>query len=269
MPEISVITPVYNGSKFLEDLIQNIKLQKNINLEHIVIDDGSSDNGQTRDILKKYQHLKWWSRQNKGQYPTLNEGIQAAVGEWILIISADDLMASDIALNDLLKCAKDNIKVDAVIGKTILIDEESKIINSYGRPNELSPTWINYYYLLIQHCSMIVSRKFIFDNNLFFDEGLKYTGDWDWIIRIIKKGNIKFLDKDISKYRLHSFQTRSIISKAQLNNEDIVILKRYNSSIFLRKIIVNFYRVKKILYIFMLHGPVEAVKTGYDWIVKS
>ena len=48
------------------------------NFEHIVIDDGSQDDGKTAANLKRFNHLKRWNRENKGQYATMNEGLIAA-----------------------------------------------------------------------------------------------------------------------------------------------------------------------------------------------
>jgi glycosyltransferase involved in cell wall biosynthesis len=62
-PLVSIMTPVYNGSKYIEELILSVKSQDYTEIEHIVIDDGSADNGATVDILKRYPHVRWWSRE--------------------------------------------------------------------------------------------------------------------------------------------------------------------------------------------------------------
>ncbi|MBE3118290.1 MAG: glycosyltransferase, partial [Candidatus Atribacteria bacterium] len=92
LPLVSIITPVYNGAAFIEELILSVQRQDYPNIEHIIIDDGSRDDGATIAILKRYPHLRWWSRENKGQYATMNEGLEAAKGEFVCFISADDLL---------------------------------------------------------------------------------------------------------------------------------------------------------------------------------
>ena len=82
LPLVSIVTPVYNGSLYLEEFIRSVLAQDYPRIEHIVIDDGSTDGGATVEILKRFPHLRWWSRENKGQYPTMNEGFAAADGRF-------------------------------------------------------------------------------------------------------------------------------------------------------------------------------------------
>jgi len=88
-PRISVITPVWNGSAYLVPLIESVLQQDYPHYEHIVIDDGSTDEGATVAILQQYKHLRWWSHANKGQYETQNDGLKAATGDIVVIISSD------------------------------------------------------------------------------------------------------------------------------------------------------------------------------------
>src|SRR5215207_4022064 len=88
---VSIITAVRNGAPYLESLIESVLAQDYTNFEHIIIDDGSDDNDATVSILKRYPHIRWWSCENKGQYATQNEGLVAAKGSIVGIISADDV----------------------------------------------------------------------------------------------------------------------------------------------------------------------------------
>jgi len=259
VPLISIITPVYNGSIYLEPLIQSIQDQCHRRIEHILINDGSTDDGATVAILAKYPHLKWWSRQNKGQYATLNEGIDAAIGDWLLIISADDMLAGSDSLSELLILARNAGEFDAIYGRTMMVNDNGVEISDRGRPDESSPKWLNYHFLVIHHCSLLVSRKFIISNKLYFDTSLKYTGDWDWIIRIIKLGRIGYFNHIVSKYRLHEQQTRQSVCHKKLIAEDEIVLLRHGSFLIIHKLIVLFFRLKKFMLIFSKDGFSSAV----------
>jgi glycosyltransferase involved in cell wall biosynthesis len=254
LPLISVLTPVYNGAQYLDELIQSIKNQDYPRVEHIIIDDGSTDGGKTKAVLEKYPHLKWWSRENKGQYATLNEAIDSANGDWICIISADDLLAGPHVFSELMNRAKQSSSFDAIFGRTSLINERSAEIAPCGRPDESAPIWMNYYFLVIHHCSLLVTRKFIMANNLYFDSLLKFTGDWDWIIRILKNGKVGYFDIVVSRYRIHEKQTRQVATQRLLEVEDKLVMSHYGSSMAIRKLIITYYRLKKLVIIIANDG---------------
>lgn len=259
-PLISVITPVYNGAQYLDDLIQSVQNQDHPRIEHIVIDDGSTDDGATIAVLEKYPHLKWWTRPNKGQYATLNEGFDAAQGDWICIISADDLLASPTVFSELLSRAGNADKFDAIYGRTALMNDAGAEVFARGRPDESAPKWLNYHFLTIHHCSLLVSRKFIIGNKLYFDTSLKYTGDWDWVLRILNIGRSGYFDVVVSKYRIHEQQTRQTVTRRDLVAEDKLVLARHGSSLILHMLIITYFRFKKFCMILFEGGWVAAVE---------
>ena len=258
---ISVITPVYNGSQYLEALIQSVQAQTHPRIEHIVIDDGSNDSGATLAVLARHPHVRWWTRPNRGQYATLNEGLSAASGDWICIISADDLLAAPTAFARLLAEADHGKQFDAIYGRTELMDESgTPIVESSVRPDESSPKWLNYHFLAIHHCSMLVARRFVNARRLFFDTSLRFTGDWDWIIRILRAGRTRYVDVPVSRYRLHEQQTRQTARRADLVEEDRKVLARYGSSYLLHRLVINYIRLRKLITILISEGIGSAWK---------
>jgi cellulose synthase/poly-beta-1,6-N-acetylglucosamine synthase-like glycosyltransferase len=79
-PRITLVTPVYNGIRYIEETIRSIVYQGYPNLEYIMVDGGSSDG--TVDIIRKYEkHISWWiSRRDKGVYDALNTGFSRSTG---------------------------------------------------------------------------------------------------------------------------------------------------------------------------------------------
>jgi glycosyltransferase involved in cell wall biosynthesis len=86
--KISVLTPSYNSGAWIERAIQSVLHQDYDNIEHIVVDGGSSDN--TLDILKRYDHLKWMSEKDQGQSDGMNKAFQMSTGDIIVYLNADD-----------------------------------------------------------------------------------------------------------------------------------------------------------------------------------
>lgn len=96
IPKVSVITVVLNGAKHLEQTILSVLDQNYPNLEHIIIDGGSTDG--TIEIIKKYEDkLAYWrSEKDQGLYDALNRGLMVAQGDWVLVLGADDRLLPNV-----------------------------------------------------------------------------------------------------------------------------------------------------------------------------
>jgi glycosyltransferase involved in cell wall biosynthesis len=229
-PLVSIITPVYNGAKYLEILIESVWTQDYHNIEHVIIDDGSTDDDATVAILRKYPHLHWWSHENKGQYATLNEGLEEARGELVCFISADDMMAPGA-----VRCAVEFMQAhpnyDGVYGAFFWIDEHG----AHHRAQNIidhAPLKLFRYYTFISHASLYVRKDYLFINALRFDASLQYVGDYDWILRIIESGaRIGYASKNFSFLRSHQEQTSNRNALA-MSKERKLMLRRHGISPF-------------------------------------
>jgi len=91
-PQLSIITPVFNGSRFIEGCIQNVVGQNCNDLEHIIVDGGSRD-GSVEIIsryAKQYPHVRCVSEPDRGQSDAMNKGIEIASGRILGILNVDD-----------------------------------------------------------------------------------------------------------------------------------------------------------------------------------
>jgi glycosyltransferase involved in cell wall biosynthesis len=91
-PLISVITPVYNAISSIERCIRSVLEQPYDNVEHILVDGGSTDG--TLDIISQYEtKLDYWvSGPDAGIYDAMNKGINLARGDWLYFLGADDIL---------------------------------------------------------------------------------------------------------------------------------------------------------------------------------
>jgi len=87
-PRISIVTPCLNRAGFIADAVESVLAQDYPDVEHIVMDGGSTDG--TLDVLAKYPHLKVTSGPDRGLYDALNLGIAQATGEIVGHLNSDD-----------------------------------------------------------------------------------------------------------------------------------------------------------------------------------
>lgn len=216
-PLVSIITPVYNGAAYLVQLIESVRLQDYPNVEHIIIDDGSIDGGATVAVLEKYPYLRWWSRENRGQYRTMNEGLEAARGEFICFISADDIMA-DGAIRTAVNFLIDHPENDAVYGVTGYISENDKPLSIKYFVRYASLKYYPYF-AHVQHCSLYISRNFLLNKNLMFNAEIQFVGDYDWILRLLKADiGLGFVDNVLSLVRVHERQI-SALNRSEMTED--------------------------------------------------
>ncbi|WP_316735283.1 glycosyltransferase family 2 protein [Pedobacter aquatilis] len=90
-PLVSVITVTYNASEFISKCIDSVKAQTYPNIEHVIIDGGSTDN--TLELVDGRVEF-WISEEDKGIYDAMNKSVQFAKGRWILFLGADDTLLS-------------------------------------------------------------------------------------------------------------------------------------------------------------------------------
>ncbi len=205
-PLVSIITPVFNGAEYMDELIQGVLNQSYSKIEYLIIDDGSQDEGATISILKKYPHLRWWSRENKGQYPTMNEGLLEAKGEIVCFISADDLISQD-AVESVIGYFNSHLDLDGVFGITRYVDQTGRLM-AYPAPFQKAPISFVPYFAHIPHCSLYIKKASLLRHKLLFDPSLKYVGDFEWMIRISRSGlKIGRINYELSRVRLHENQT--------------------------------------------------------------
>jgi len=92
IPKVSIIIPVYNGANFLSEAIDSALSQTYKNIEIIVVNDGSNDDGATEGIAKQYgDKIRYYVKPNGGVSSALNLGIQKMTGDYFSWLSHDDL----------------------------------------------------------------------------------------------------------------------------------------------------------------------------------
>ncbi len=174
-PLVSVIVPVFNGAVYLDAALQSVWRQEIVNLQLIVIDDGSTD--ETPEIIARYgTAVTAISQVNQGPAAARNAGLRQAGGEFVAFLDADDEWI-DGRLNRQLEYLRQNPTVDVVQGQIQYIRQ----INERWQPHD-EPFFA---------LSLVTGlfRRQVFEHIGLLDTSLPYCEDVDWFFRA-QKANV-------------------------------------------------------------------------------
>lgn len=217
MNRVSIIVPVYNTSKYLKKCLNSLIEQTYENIEIIVVDDGSKDNSLeiAKEIAKKDNRIKIYSKENGGLSSARNYGIQKSSGKYIGFIDSDDY-ASKNMFSTLIEMLEDNNAQIAVCGWYLV---ENDIIRECNFKSERKVlTSEQAMDMLLNHVSFdnFACNK-LFDKNLFenikFPEG-KFLEDLYTIYKLINKSDKIVVDSTpLYYYVLHENSITSNLNK--------------------------------------------------------
>jgi glycosyltransferase involved in cell wall biosynthesis len=200
---ISIILPVFNTDKYLQQSIESILNQTFTDFELIIIDDGSTDN--SLKIIQSFDdnRIKIIQNQtNQGISTSLNKSIDLAQGKYIARMDADDISMPE-RLKKQVAFLEKNPTIDLVGSSVEFIDAYDNSKNSFDIRdyNQEMLDCLLIFTCPIYHptimCKSELLRQFKYDK---FYEGLE---DWELWTRIIETKNIINLPDVLLKYRLH------------------------------------------------------------------
>ena len=213
---VSIITPVFNAERFLEETIQSVLEQTYEKWEMILIDDSSTDNSQ--EIIAKYKimdkRIKGFKlAKNSGAAVARNKGLEEAEGRYIAFLDSDDLWKKN-KLKEQLKFMKQN-NIFFSYTNYDLMNELGEKMNKTVKP--ISP--IDYKELLkgnsIGCLTVIIDQKKIGEFKMPL---LRKGQDYATWLNILRKGNVAYkIDKNLAIYR---------VVKDSLSRNKISALKR-------------------------------------------
>ena len=232
---LSIITPVYNGERFIESCIQVVINQVCSSIEHIIVDGGSTD--QTVKIIKQYAehypHIRWISEKDKGQSDAMNKGIAMARGEVIGILNVDDYYEPNV-LCRIYQLMKFLPQPSLIVGNCNVWDDENNLlfvnkpaklkINELLLGNEINHHPVNpsaYFYHVSLHQKIG-----------FYDVHEHYALDLDFLFRAVQQAKVKYINETWGNYRLiKGTKTFNDIKSGQCVKRMEKILRRHRNQL--------------------------------------
>ena len=235
--DVSIIVPIYNVEKYLEQCIDSLLKQTLENIEIVLVDDGTPDNSGkiADDYGKKYDNIKVIHQKNSGLGSARNTGLLYATGKYIGFVDSDDWVQCSM-YNNLFKKAVENnadivfgghrdvingrvarIKPHPLSGKTILDKNEILNVRKNLFGHSINDTTLEAYpmrvWTAIYRRDFLLKNKIMFENILSEDtifnlsaykyaNVISFTGDTDYCYRQDNQPSIMktFSEKKLDQY---------------------------------------------------------------------
>ena len=236
-PKISIVIPAYNASNYLAEAIDSALAQTYQNIEIIIVNDGSKDDGATERIALSYgDKIRYIYKENGGSSSALNVGIANMTGEWFSWLSHDDLYLPDklgtqVAYLNNLKIDREDISKHILFSDSAMIDASGQIIRksivgNAAKVAEKIATLPHNGYLVAEPtayifhgCSCLIHKDAFADIGC-FDEGLRYLNDVELWFRLYSSGyHVHFIPEVLVQGRVHRAQVSQTIGYSYHNPE--------------------------------------------------
>lgn len=277
--KVSVIVPIYNGEKFLDETIKSILNSDLKELQVVLIDDGSKDKSSEicKSFVKERDNILYIQKENGGIVSARNKGLQAATGEYICFCDQDDLVNVDmystlleqIEINtcDIAFCGTsryingESVPLENFRDKVITKEEiEKEIIEPilfYGTDLGANPSerWVGSIWKCMIKRELIINNKILFrryvdfeDDLLFFLDTvlhaekictLSYMG-YNWRINLNSETyNWKYISEFDKKYTLFTNDVCQMLLSAECSQSNIDNYKAYQLCSMMEQLVLN------------------------------
>lgn len=210
-PLVSIVIPVYNSEKYIEETILSVQNQQYINFECIILNDGSTD-GSSEIIKRRISddaRFSFFEQANKGLSASRNILIDKSNGKYIQFLDSDDVLSTNKIFRQVEKL---NESLHSVLSYTNFYFGEVENINKVHsnldklelkKDDEISDFIFRWETnLSIPPHSFFADLNFIRENKIRFDENLKNHEDFDfWLELLYRKPSTIFLDEFLCTYR--------------------------------------------------------------------
>ena len=217
-PLVSIVVPVYNGANYMREAIDSALSQTYSNIEVIVVNDGSNDDGKTKEIALSYgDRIRYFEKENGGVSTALNLAIQKMRGKYFSWLSHDDVYYPDKvqfeinalrAVGDMSRIVYSNWSSLKMPGRNITEYNGTMMYRQeFLETGAFAPA-----FGFISGCSLLIP-KIYFDAYGNFDENYRAVQDYKKWFEIFRGKRLVYIRKSLIMSRTHSEQTSRTYDK--------------------------------------------------------
>lgn len=228
---VSVVMPVYNGAEFLREAIDSILSQTYSNIEFIVINDGSNDEGECENIIYSYgDKIRYFYKPNGGVASALNYGIKMAKGHYIARMDADDI-AMPNRIREQVCFMENNLEIGVCGAGYQCIDRNGRAREKIYCPESDGEIRAELLFLNVISHPTVMIRRDLFDQGWVYDES-KAAEDYDLWTRMILTVRFANISQILLKHRVNEKSVTGT-QRDKIQESATIISKSYVEKLFL------------------------------------
>lgn len=205
-PPVSIITASFNNADTIRDALESVAGQIYENLEHVVIDGGSTDG--TLEIIKEFPRVVLVSEKDGGVYDAFNKGWKLAKGEIIAYLNADDFYATDTAVADMVERMGAKGSQIGWADLVYVSPKNTDRILRYWKSSEYRPGLFQIGWAPAH--PTFFARRELFEKFGGFDEQFRIAADYELMLRFLEANKISgvYLPKTLVRMRYGGMSNR-------------------------------------------------------------
>ncbi|HDX9639351.1 TPA: glycosyltransferase family 2 protein [Bacillus mobilis] len=204
---VSVIVPLYNAEKYIEETMESILNQTYKNIEIVIVDDGSKDQSSSivKNFKKKYpEQIKYISQENQGVSVARNTGIENANGEYISFLDSDDLWHSTKIEKQIESMHKNNMNACYCGFMNFYEETGEKVENTTNFVKGNMTKAFLTHQVFAQTSTWIFKKSIVMNHNIRFTPGCSWGEDLEFLFKLMSVTNVCYVDEYLTYYRILS-----------------------------------------------------------------
>lgn len=203
------MTPVYNGEKFLREMMDSILVQTMQDFEWVIINDGSTDS--TEQIIKSYtdSRIRYYANDgNQGIAYSFNRAIELSTGDFLAVAEADDVNHPR-RLEIQIAYMVNNKNVGLLSGRQKVFSNQSPKFIKISNPQKIGTTakenknGILFYGASVVHASAVYRKSVLIKHNIRYNKKYKISCDYEVFTRMSRVTDVIKLSCFLLNYRVH------------------------------------------------------------------